>query len=299
MGNYLIGCSLLLVLILPVRRGYGQEWEKKWKISLSTGYQQENLRWSIAGNRNGQDPNIYSELKWKGVGGPCISAALQGDVGKGVSFFAGGSRAFIITGSAYDTDYQGDNRTNASYRENFSANRGSVGTWSVGAGYLILHKKRFRLTPYIGYGMNYQSYFLIDPGAGPSLLHSSYKTCWSGPLLKINSRLLLNDRLQLEADMEYHQVQYSARADWNLITAFSHPLSFRHAARGYGIDAHVRLEIRLCHAISLHIGGGYFNWQTGTGTDELYLASGQTELTQLNEVIRDGFQWLAGIQLPL
>ncbi|MBW2607332.1 MAG: hypothetical protein JRD05_06795 [Deltaproteobacteria bacterium] len=33
---------------------------------LSTGYRVDDLDWNIAGDINGNNPNIFSELKWKG-----------------------------------------------------------------------------------------------------------------------------------------------------------------------------------------------------------------------------------------
>jgi len=311
--------SLLLILLLSARAAPGQELARgdvpdrgaavlpasahgrehpgKWRISLSTGFQQEDLRWSIAGNRYGQSPNIYSELKWRALAGPSVHVALRGELWKKVFLFAEGGRVFFLSGRVDDTDYQGDDRSNASYREQFSAVNSSSSSWSAGAGYQVLRAKKIALTPYLGYGIQDQSLVLRDPG-GPGLLNSNYKTRWSGPLFRVSAALQLGEGLQLEADLRYLQINYSARADWNLITAFSHPVSFRHAARGYGLDTYAGLAFRR-HAFGVSVGAGYFSWQTGAGTDMLYLAAGTTNTTRLNEVIRDGFRGLAGIHIFL
>ena len=37
------------------------------EFTLSAGYRQDDLDWSIAGNDNGENPNILSELTWEDV----------------------------------------------------------------------------------------------------------------------------------------------------------------------------------------------------------------------------------------
>ena len=51
--------------------------ERKLQLSFSTGHQQEDFHWSIAGNTSGQNPNVLSELKWKNVSGEDFSAAMR------------------------------------------------------------------------------------------------------------------------------------------------------------------------------------------------------------------------------
>src|SRR6202000_2183022 len=113
---------------------------------------------------------------------------------------------------------------------------------------------------------------------------------WFGPFIKLEACWQLAKHWMVTADAAYHQVDYRAQADWNLIAAFAQPLSFRHRAEGYGVEAGTRLCYRVGSRIVLDIGGGYFNWQTGTGTDQLYLSAGGRGRTPLNGGTRDGWR---------
>src|SRR5579872_5644226 len=94
------------------------------KIELYTGYEQENFHWSIAGNSAGTNPNVYSELKWRSVGGVSAGVGLQWEVWKRWRFFATGSRVFIRRGTLTDTDYGLDNRHDVLYNEQFPVTGG-------------------------------------------------------------------------------------------------------------------------------------------------------------------------------
>ena len=94
----------------------------------------------------------------------------------------------------------------------------------------------------------------------------------------------------MNAGLRYSQVQYRASANWNLVREFNHPESFRHTANGYGINMQASLLYRASRIHSIGIKGIYSRWQTGRGIDELYLATGQSQQTQLNEVRAEGWQ---------
>ncbi|CAM3890483.1 hypothetical protein MUGA111182_15805 [Mucilaginibacter galii] len=46
---------------------------------------------------------------------------------------------------------------------------------------------------------------------------------------------------------------YSAKANWNLVSEFEHPLSFQHNAEGYGIQASGTLNTKLSDLITLQL----------------------------------------------
>src|SRR5258708_31994703 len=68
---------ILLLISFGVYAGRAQDLAGKLQLSVAGGYRQENLRWSIAGNANGRNPNILSELRWENVGGPVAAAHLR------------------------------------------------------------------------------------------------------------------------------------------------------------------------------------------------------------------------------
>ncbi|HTD42499.1 MAG TPA: hypothetical protein VK671_17850 [Mucilaginibacter sp.] len=271
----------------------------KLQFSGGAGYQRENFHWSIAGNINGQSPNVYSELKWKSISGIKWDAAMQWNFYSRFLLTGGYDRSSITSGTSNDTDYGGDNRTNPVYNQNFSSNKGSTSAWSAGLGYKLIANKLWKLTPYAGYGIHYQSYYLLGDEGSFGQLNTTYKPQWEGPFIRLTSSVQLLKNLEAFGDFTYNQVKYNAAADWNLIQNFQHPVSFRQAANGYGIDMEAGLSFNINRHLAINTGFGFFNWETGNGTDTLYLTSGGTEKTQMNGATRNGMLFKVGLNIKL
>jgi len=282
---------------MGIQHLYAQSIEKKLQLYLATGYQQENFHWSIAGNSDGQNPNIYSELKWKHLGGQNMSAAVQWNVWKRFSLYASYSKQYLSSGTVNDTDYSTDNRGNATYNETFNSNEGNTQAWQAGAGFILINNSRLSLISYAGYSVNKQALHLFDRSGNFPELNSTYNPVWKGPFLRLTSSVAIIKNLKFAADVTYNQVTYNSTANWNLIRTFMHPVSYRHHANGYGIDAGGKFVYILYRNLQVHAGAGYYSWQTGNGTDELYLNDGQVNKTQLNEVVLTGFRVQGGVGL--
>ncbi|OQP53427.1 hypothetical protein A4H97_23560 [Niastella yeongjuensis] len=275
-----------LLMLLGMNTCIAQNLPEKLQLSVTSGYSQENLSWSIAGNANGQNPNILSELGWKNVGGPISGMQLQYNFFNRWQLEGEYEHTFFLTGKVSDTDYGGNNRTNTTYAQQFNAGKGGADRWSAGLAYQLMVTNKLSIAPSAGYGLFHQALYL----SGASDLNSTYKTKWRGLYAQVLCSTEITKQLFMDAGFRYSQVQYRASANWNLIREFSHPESFRHTANGYGINLHTTV---LYHASAIHsigIKGSYANWQTGRGVDELYLANGGSEQTQLNEVQSAGWQ---------
>ncbi|MDB5126867.1 hypothetical protein [Mucilaginibacter sp.] len=289
---------LLFIILLTVAGTsalYGQTGSQKLSLTVTTGYAQQDLKWSIAGNLAGESPNIYSELQWKKTGGQPVAAALEWNVWDKLSLMADYSHTFISTGTVTDNDYNGDNRTNRTYNELFNADKGHLRDWSIGTGYKLIDKNRFYLNAYAGYGVSTQSLYILDRTGNFPDLNSTYKANWKGPFVKTAAGFGINNKLKLSAALTYNQVNYNAAADWNLIQNFQHPVSYRHIAKGFGINWDLRLKYTLYKHLAVQADGCYYLWQTGKGMDELFLSNGETNETQLNKVDRTGYSFTAGM----
>jgi len=280
----LANCSVL---------SHAQSIEKKLEITASAGYQQENLRWSISGDIKGQNPNILSELKWIKVGGQNASVSLSWKFYKRFVFYGDYSRQFITSGTVNDSDYSTDNRGAQTYNQTFDAGKGHTEYWDLGAGFIVFNHGSISLISYAGYGQSQEQLWLF--GNNNQGLNSSYTPAWTGGFIKVVSAVKLTNKLIFKADVTYHQVNYNSDGNWNLVTTFRHPVSYHHHANGYGLQARGQINYYITRYIALHAGAGYFNWQTGNGTDELYLNSGQIDKTQLNGVKRNGFSAYGGL----
>lgn len=272
---------------------FGQD---RLQVQVSGGYQREDLHWSIAGNSAGQDPNVYSELKWQAVGGVSAGVALSWQLWRKVVVFAEGSRVFTLSGTVSDRDYGGDNRTHPVYGQSFDSHSGYAYTSFLGAGYRLWEGRRLELTPAVGYGWSGQR---LSIEGEDGLLNSRYQTGWKGAVFRASGVLRIDGAWGILFGAAYHQVNYRADADWNLIRTFSHPVSFRHWADGYGLDGELGVRYAAGRHVAVVLAGDYFSGRTGKGIDELYLASGQTSQTQLNGVVLTGFGLRVGLRLVL
>ena len=268
--------------------------EERLRVQVSGGYQRENFNWSIAGNSSGQDPNVLSELKWRSVGGVSASIDLEARIGRRWRSWLSTRRVWTRWGSMTDTDYGLDNRNDQLYHAQLPVTGGSGGRIAVGAGYDVLKKGGFRVTPFVGYTVEDQE-FLIN-GGGYAQLDSRYAAKWMGPLVKLAAEWEPARRWRLNAEGGYSQVVYRASADWNLIPEFSHPLSFRHHADGYGVCGAFGVRYAVTRAMGVMASADYFDWETGTGIDELYLQTGERQQTQLNGARKEGWGARVGVE---
>ncbi|UOE49441.1 hypothetical protein MTO98_34155 [Mucilaginibacter sp. SMC90] len=288
-----------LWLMLSARALYAQSGGNNLQFDITDGYQRENFHWSIAGNSNGQNPNIFSELKWTKIGGQSLAASMQWNVYQKFSLYADYIRQFITSGTVNDSDYSTDNRSGNTYNETFDAGKGNTQGWALGAGYQLIKNGWLNIIPYAGYTNNRQSLYLYDSDNRFPGLNSSYQTKWKGAFIKAIASIKLIERLKFNADITYNQVSYNAQGNWNLITNFQHPVSYRHHANGYGLNMNVALVYTVSNHIGIQAGAGYLYWQTGNGTDELYLNSGEVDKTQMNGAFRNGFRMFGGLIISL
>lgn len=275
--------------------GLGAAAQDRLRVEVGSGYHREELHWSIAGNAAGTSPNILSELKWKGVSGIPVSLGVDWNVWRQWVVFVSGSRSFTIGGSVNDKDYAGDNRTSTIYDEGFDAGHGYGYSVLSGLGYRFSFD-RFGVTPFVGYGWSGGRYSVYDAALA---LNSFYRTSWKGPLLKVCGDWNVGAGWGVIVGFVYHQVNYHATADWNLISSFRHPESFRQWADGYGLDGSLGVRYAVRPHVVVRVAGEFLDWRTGAGVDELYLVSGQTSQTKLNEVVRTGLGFHVGVEIGL
>jgi hypothetical protein len=264
----------------------------KIEAILSFGYVEDNLKWSIAGNLDGQNPNIYSELIWKNTRGPLGELKLK-FFRKNLVLNANISFSAIDGGSVTDSDYSQENRTGRTFFAKARSNQGKRNGLKLSVGNVIYLSRRITITPSFGYGKSSQELFLLND----QRLSSRYRTYWKGPFAFLEAELPINTRVNTQIGITYHQNRYDAEADWNLISAFKHPLSFSHHAKGYGVESNFSFTYLMTRFLFSHISAQHFRWSTGRGADELYYNDGRITKTRLNGVIRSGFAVMTGIKV--
>lgn len=291
----LLSSFLLLCFIFCSSVLHAQYTGQTFNITVSSGYQVENSSWSIAGNTAGTNPNVYSELKWKKLQSVLVQAHASWRFYKAFRIGVDVSRAYTQSGKVTDTDYGQDNRQDPVYHGVFKDDKGNTSMVHAVLSYTFVHP-HYTITPSLGYVYNRQALYVLPSDANtPADLHSTYTATWKGAVAGVSASLMANRRIILIPAFDYYQLQYDAKANWNLITQFQHPVSFTHTANGYALAPSLRVQYTCNAHTKIFIKGNYTYWNTGHGTDVLYLNSGETDHTQLNAAKRDGMALTAGI----
>jgi len=196
----------------------------------------------------------------------------------------------ITHGEGTDSDYDQDNRNGLYSRSQFEINNDDVRDMSVGLGYPFdLLNKKLRLIPLIGLSYHEQNLCItngvqIVGSADLEGLNSTYQTEWTSGWLGMDISFEIMTNLFLSSSLEYHLVDYEAKANWNLREDFAHPVSFTHEADGKG----TAMKIGISHLFAEHWGIGLLysrqKWSASGGYDYLFLATGETITSRLNEV---------------
>lgn len=273
------------------------------EIEAYGDYRSEDFHWAIAGNSMGQNPNVLSEVKWKDIKGAGMGLDIRLNIWSPIFLKGNYHRTFIKAGTVTDTDYSKDNRTDPSYQADLNANEGFIYTYTLAAGYIFIISPAFLISPYAGYVKNAQQLHLknfseeTDPAV--KKLNSIYRANWSGPIIGVEASIVLTNQLSVKGAIDYQQMKYKAAADWNLIDAFAHPVSFKHRANGYGTQGLIQINYCFTPVISVFIRGNYYDARTGKGTDNLFLADGRQLQSQFNEAVRKGAGLGIGMNLSL
>ncbi|MFQ5737210.1 MAG: TonB-dependent receptor, partial [Thermodesulfobacteriota bacterium] len=262
------------------------------ELRMGSGFRVDRLDWNIAGNLDGANPNILSELTWSGLDIVELTLEARRTINR-VYLRGSVDYGFIFSGSNQDSDYNGDNRTLEYSRSDNNASDGSVWDVSLGVGYtrwvLRAARGRLRVIPLLGYSFHKQNLTITDgfqtipaTGSFPGL-DSSYNALWMGPWAGFDLDYKA-DRLKLFGAFELHAAYYRATANWNLRTDFMHPKSFEHTANGLGVVLSLGADYGLSRDLSLVAAVSHQDWHTFEGTDRTFFSDGTASDTQLNEV---------------
>lgn len=282
----------LLPLVLP---GYSAA--ANLELSIGVGHRIDQFDWNIAGTQSGTSPNVLSELIWKdleicqariGATLTLTEVSFARVVPELTGSFGYGS---IVGGTNSDSDYRGDDRTSMTARSINNSDDGRIVDLSLGIGFKIpFMDQRMSITPGIGYSMHRQNLSLTNgmqtwPTEKPiDGLDSSYRTRWESFWVGLGYKVRVLQKLTLYGESSYHDLKYSAVADWNLRPDFAHPISFDHHGDGDGWTHEVGMTYQHKPNIAMTVALTRKKWEITAGRDRLYLAEGHFVDTRLNAV---------------
>ena len=277
MRKYRIACLLVTVFL-----SFEFVVAQTTHVSFSTGLSVDlnTLQWSIAGNIQGQAPNILSELIFKKITsvGPYLDFNYRPFRFLVINSFY--KKDGSIGGSGSDADYSGDNRTNNTYNKTFRSNKGAIEKFNLGLNFCLLDNKNLSLRAGLSYVHKMQKFHILSDDFDN--LKSTYEAKWKGPKILLSADYRINRKLSLGCGFNYCFCKYTAKGDWNLIDEFMHPLSFEQHSHGRSIEGAIKVKYTLKSFIILETSGIFGSAKSLTGVDKSYLRNSEQILTQFN-----------------
>jgi hypothetical protein len=272
--------SFILILFYNAS---AQDVPHKWNVKPYVGFQQSRFDWSIAGNANGTNPNILSELIWKNLKGASYGLDIKYNITKRFGVKVSNQYSSISKGEAEDTDYADDNRQSAFYFDLLNANKGYFYNGNLQFSYQLFTFEQFNINPIIGISYNQQKFYLLESANNPDSrgLNSTYEARYKG--FDFGSEFVFNTkRFSLSATILAGFYRYSAKANWNLIPDFAKPISFTHKANSFSLSGDINLSVPLNKTLSVEADYKINNINTYSGVDKAYFNNRNTEETQFN-----------------
>jgi hypothetical protein len=287
----------------------GAGWPLEIEFIATGGYRVDDLDWNIAGDIDGNNPNILSELTWDDL--ESYQLKFQGRLVWPDLITLRGALAYgwIFDGKNQDSDYSGDNRTFEFSRSNNSTDDDNVWDGSLAVGYPARFGRSVigTITPLAGYSRHEQQLKITDgyqsiPAQGPFPgLDSSYDTRWKGPWVGIDLHFKAADvnafahRFETYFTYEYHWADFNAEGNWNLRDDLDHPKSFKQNTNGDGIVIGTGFNLTLNQNWALNFNYDYQDWSMNDGTSTVFFADGTKAKTRLNEVNWKSHAFMAGL----
>lgn len=268
----------------------------KTTYDFSAGDRKDEVNFNFAGDMDGKNPNVQSELKWTDL--KIYEVRLNGKSDINDKSFVEGSVGYgwIHSGHNQDSDYATDNRTGMFSRSENNAGNGHVVDGSIGYGYYIDKRKNSKTAFVTGYSVNkqalritdgdqtYSDFYYQSQPIGPfSGLNSTFDTRWHGPYIGLSFEKQASKKIKILTRFEYHFTKYHAEGNWNLSSAYAHPKSIEQSASGYGTVFSVGSEYQMDKEWALKAKINFSRFKSKDGLHKAFVANGTSAETRLNE----------------
>lgn len=277
------------------------------KAHLKTGYQRNDLNWTIADTDN--NPNILSELQWKKVESAMLETGVTITYADSWQAEAKFGYGYTVNGRNQDSDYDFNDRQGEFSRSYSISEDGSIFDFSGTLGYhfklgsnkaVALH-----LTPKLGFAYHTQQFgdshavqtIPAYSNFGNGGLNKTYDAAWFGPWAGVDAQILLHNRLSLQSSIAYHLAKYEGTGNWMLRGDFQHPASFRHSANGDGIVVSSSVGYLVDSDWTVRLSADYQRWKArNKGIDTTYFSNGYVGETKLNQVNWNSYGFNLGVE---
>ncbi|WP_443944747.1 hypothetical protein ACJVDH_17790 [Pedobacter sp. AW1-32] len=279
MKNYF----LILLLVFAAQLGFAQSPSGKWSIKPAVGFQTTNFDWSIAGDANGGNPNVLSEVIWQNLKGMQYGLDIQYKLSDKFGIKAVAQYGNFGKGSATDTDYADDNRQRPFYEDQLNSNKGNIFSTGLQINYRLWQYKNFSLTPLLGISYLHQRYYLLASESNPNSagLNSTYTISNRG--WDFGTEIGFREKhFALSATVIGGFYTYAATASWNLIPTFAQPISFTQDANSFRFETKFNLSVPITSDLSAELDYRINKLNTKTGVDRTFYTDAPGDETQFN-----------------
>lgn len=173
-------------------------------IEIAPIYSTGTFNWSIAGNQDGEDPNVMSELNWRDLKSYGITVNTSWNIKK-LKPYISFVQENIFSGLATDSDYDLDDRQGLTYSQIFRSKRGMYSRLS------ILNHLNSDENLFLGVSLSRQNLSLFHEEAN---LNSRYNTFWIGLELRSVQEIAMGERFDLHITNAIRLSRYAAKARW-------------------------------------------------------------------------------------
>lgn len=268
---------ILIISFLNIFNGYGQS---QFDLSIGSSLSLSEFQWSIAGDINGENPNVLSELVYKNI----IRSGVffEGHYHMSNNFSVGVliKKYYTIKGSGSDLDYLKDNRKSPSYELSFVSERGGEQVFNIQIMRKLIGNNDFKFFVGIFGGISNQVLSMSSPKYVN--LNSAYSARSHMIGAKSISVFKIAKSLELDLAISCRRNLYEGVGNWNLIEIFEHPVSFKHNSKGFDIKTQVVIKKQFSSISSVFLTAGGLVQSISKGIDKGYLATGRRPITQFN-----------------
>lgn len=270
----------IYILLLLIFKFSNITSQSKVDLAINSLVEYSNFEWSIAGNIQGNSPNVLSELQFKDIVviGGNIEASYE-FINK-IYFNVLYQLGSVTRGKGVDTDYEEDDYQGITFNENFQSNDGNSKTYKMGLKYFPIHNRNFKLGAGLHYLNSSRKFTLLSPDLED--LNSSYNLDLEGFQFSLNPIYKINNLFKLNALISYSRLSYRANANWNLIEIFQHPISFIHVSNADMKEYQLGVIYDFNKHISLQSTGTWGTTKVLEGLDKSFLKNGSEIRTQFN-----------------
>ena len=223
-------------------------------VTYTLSNRDTNLNWNIAGDANGANPNVASELSWTNIKSNHLGVGLNWNDG---NYFLNtlAEYGLIYSGNAQDSDYNLDDRQGEYMRAITDASKGFMIDTQINYGKNFIISSDFKVALSAGYGSHTQHLSLYDgveviSNTPLDNLDSVYEAKWNGPQVSMNAGYRLNNNI-ISIGYTHQRVALKNYIDWNLRSDLEHPKSMTQSANGSGSLLSIGVEHALSNKSSL------------------------------------------------